>query len=305
MEYSRREFVRSGAAGALGLAGRAVFAAPGEEGKGGKSEVFVGKGKAEKTIPALLEKMGGMGRFVKKGARVVIKPNMSFTNPPEMATTTSPEAVRTVAELCLRAGARRIIVCDNTIREAAICREKSGIEAGVKDLKGVVVYTPKRETQYEERTDEQARELSRVMLVKEALRADALIALPVAKSHSAGGVSLGIKGMMGLVKERGVMHAEMDLHRAIAELLYYVKPHLSIIDAGRALLDNGPAGPGTVKQLETYVAGVDPVAVDSFGVSLASWYGRRFEGTQVAHINYAGEMGFGNVESSKIAEVSI
>jgi uncharacterized protein (DUF362 family) len=84
-----------------------------------------------------------------------------------------------------------------------------------------------------------------------------------------------------------------------------MKPHLSFVDASRALLDNGPAGPGRVVQLDTFVAGTDPVAVDSYGVTLASWYGKTFEGKQVGHIKWGGQLGFGNVESSMISEIAV
>jgi uncharacterized protein (DUF362 family) len=110
---------------------------------------------------------------------------------------------------------------------------------------------------------------------------------------------------MGLVKDRGIYHSNMDLHKAVAEQLYYFKPSLCIVDATRALLDNGPAGPGKIAELKTFVGGVDPVAVDSYAVTLASWYGKKFEGKQIKHLKIAGELGFGNVESSMISEIAV
>ena len=110
---------------------------------------------------------------------------------------------------------------------------------------------------------------------------------------------------MGLVRDRGIMHREMDLHIAIAEQLYYITPSLTIIDASRALLDNGPAGPGKVLELNTFVAGTDPVATDSYGVSLASWFGRKCEGKNVKHLEYAAKFGFGNIEAGKINEIFV
>jgi len=275
-----------------------------EESKG-RSEVYTGKGKAADIIPKIIKKMGGMGRFVKEGSRVMIKPNISFANPPDWATTTSPEAIHTVAKLCLDAGAKKVIVCDNTLREPDMCKEKSGVMEAVKDLKGAVVFVPKRENMFVEKTSDKAKELTRTAVVKEVYRADALICLPITKSHSAGGISLSIKGLMGLIKDRDIFHREMDLHMAVAEQLYYITPTLTIIDASRALLDNGPAGPGKVVQIDKYVAGTDPVAVDSFGVTLASWYGRQMEGKNVKHIRNAAELGFGNMASDMISEVPV
>ncbi len=302
MDLSRREFVKSSAVASL----LAVPVVALDQAASAKSEVFVGKGNAEIVIPKILAKMGGIGRFVKPGSRVVIKPNMSFANPPEWGTTTSPEVVAILAKLCLDAGAKRVIVCDNTLRDPQICKAQTGIGAALKDLKGVVIFTPQQvDSFYEEKSHPKALELTRTEVVKEVLAADALICLPAAKSHSAGGVSFGIKGLMGLVKNRGRFHSEMDLHKAIAEQLYYMTPTLTLIDATRALLDNGPAGPGKVVTLNTYVAGTDPVATDSFGVSLAPWYGRSFDGKQVTHLQHASALGFGNVDSAKISEITV
>jgi uncharacterized protein (DUF362 family) len=303
---TRRDFLKSAAAGAVTLSVpftvRSVSA-----GVPAKSEVFAGKGTASEIIPKLFEKMGGVSRFVKAGGRVMIKPNMSFSNPPEWATTTSPEAVYTVAKLCLDAGAKRVVICDNTLADPEICKQKSGIADAVKGLKGAVVFTPLsgQAQLFEEKTCDKASELTKTEVVKELGRMDALISIPIAKSHAAGIVSFGIKGLMGLVRDRGAMHREMDLHVAIAEQLYYIKPSLTIVDASRALLDNGPSGPGKVLELNTFAASTDPVAADSYGVSLASWNGRKLEGKNVKHLEYAARFGFGNVESGRITEIPV
>ncbi|MGB7568166.1 MAG: DUF362 domain-containing protein [Chitinivibrionales bacterium] len=299
---TRRDFLKTAAAGAAALSMPALAGNAFAESTS-KSEVFAGKGKASVIIPKLLEKMGGISRFVKPGSRVLIKPNMGFGNPPEWATTTSPEAVYTVAKLCLDAGAKRVVICDNTLRDPEICKQKTGIANALKGLKGSVIFTPTEQQPnfFEEMTNSKATQLTKTEVVKELGRSDAVILLPIAKSHAAGGVSFGIKGLMGLVRDRGAMHREMDLHIAIAEQLYYIKPTFTIIDASRALLDNGPAGPGNVLELNTFVASVDPVAADSYGVTLASWYGRKCEGKNIKHLQYAAKFGFGNVESSRIS----
>jgi len=303
---TRRDFLITASAGAAALSAGAIIA-PGFAQAASKSDVAVGKGKAADIIPKLLEKLGGIGQFVKPGSRVMIKPNMGFANPPDWATTTSPEAVYIVAKLCLDAGAKRVVVCDNTLRDPEICKQKTGIADAVKNLKGAVVFTPTEQQPnlFEEKTHPKATQLTKTEIVKELGRTDTVICLPIAKSHAAGGVSFGIKGLMGLVRDRGVMHREMDLHIAVAELLYYIKPTLTIIDASRALLDNGPAGPGKVIELNTFAASVDPVAADSYGVSLAAWYGRKCEGKNVKHLEYAAKFGFGNVESSQINELTV
>lgn len=300
---TRRAFLGTAASGAALLATRPGFGA--EFKAGSKSEVIVGKGSAEEIIPKIVKKLGGIEQFVKPGSRVLIKPNMSFANPPEWATGTSPEAVYIVAKLCLDAGAKRVIVCDNTLREPNLCKEKTGIGAALEGLKKTVIFIPKQDSMFVTKSDSRAKALPSTEVVKQVYASDCIISLPTAKSHSAGGVSLNLKGLMGLIKERGTFHRETDLHTAVPELLYYMRPHLSFVDATRALLDNGPAGPGKVVELNTFVGGIDPVAVDSYAVTLASWYGKTFDGTKVKHIKNAGDMKLGNCESSMITEVAV
>ncbi len=304
---TRRDFLKATAAGGAVLSISGISPAFVQANTASKSEVVAGKGTAAVIIPKILARMGGMEHFVKPGSRVLIKPNMSFANPPEWATTTSPQAVYTVAKLCLDAGAKQVVICDNTLRDPEICKQKTGMFDALKGLKGAVIFTPQsaQEMLFEEKTSSAAKLLTKTDVIRELARTDTLICLPIAKSHAAGKVSLGIKGLMGLIKNRHTMHKDMDLHQAIAEQLYYFKPALTIIDASRALLDNGPAGPGNVAELNTFGASTDPVAVDSWGVSLASWNGRKCEGTDVKYLAHAARLGFGNVESGMITEISV
>jgi uncharacterized protein (DUF362 family) len=137
-------------------------------------------------------------------------------------------------------------------------------------------------------------------VAKEVLKADCLINVPTAKSHSATGVSLGIKNLMGLVYDRKVFHEKMELNRAIAEQLYIIKPKLTLVDAMNALVTAGPGGPGKVEKLDTIVATTDPVAADAYTVSLARWYNRSFKGTDVKYIKIAAELGFGEADNAKM-----
>jgi len=310
MTISRREFLTSAVAGTAAMTvsnitGQTPPAAPETAAVAAKSDVFAGKGTAAEILPKIMEKAGGIGRFVKAGSRIMIKPNMSFGNPPEWGTGTSPESVYTLAKMCLDAGAKRVIVCDNTLRDPEECKRATGIGDVVKKLKGTVLYIPKEDSMFVNKTDDRPKQLKTVDVVKEYYQVDAVLSISAAKTHSASGVSMNLKGLMGLIKDRGIFHREYDMDTAIAEQLYYMRPTFSIVDATRALLDNGPAGPGKVVELKTFVAGIDPVSVDSYAVTLAPWYGRTFEGKQVKHIKYASDLGFGNAESSKINTITV
>lgn len=293
----RREFLKTTAltAGTLACAPGFVRAADSP-----KPLVAVAKGAPAEAVRRVVAALGGMKRFVKEGGRVVLKPNMGFPNPPEWATTTHPEVVKAVAELCIEAGARRIIVMDHPLRDAELCRDRTGIGAALAGLKGVVIALPDDQKFFEERSIPQAKQLKVTSVAREVLKADALINIPTAKSHSATGVSLGIKNLMGLVWDRKVFHQDMELNRAVAEQLYVMKPALTIVDAIYALLTRGPGGPGQVEKLDTVVGSVDPVAADAYSVGLAKWYNREFKGGDVKHLQIANELGFGECDVAKM-----
>jgi len=103
----------------------------------------------------------------------------------------------------------------------------------------------------------------------EAVEADKLINVPIAKVHGTSGLTLGMKNLMGIMGGwRGRIHQRID--NSLAELTAFVKPTLTILDAVRILTANGPQGGrlGDVKKLDLVIAGVDPVAIDAYGATL-------------------------------------
>jgi uncharacterized protein (DUF362 family) len=294
---SRRDFLKTGSAAAATAAFSSVNVLA-QEAK--KPLVAVAKGKPEELVKKALTLLGGMQNFVKKGDRVVLKANMGFPNPPEWGTTTHPAIVRATAQLCLDAGASRVIIVDNPLRDGKVCKEKSGIGAAVDGMKGVVVALLEDAKFYEETPIPGGKQLKSTAIAKEVLRANAIINVPTAKSHSATGVSLGIKNLMGVIWDRKVMHEQMELNQAIADLLLVIKPTLTIVDCVYALLTNGPGGPGKTDELNMVVASTDPVAADSYTVGQARWYNREFKGAQVKHIKNAFDMGLGQIDIDKM-----
>jgi uncharacterized protein (DUF362 family) len=249
-----------------------------------------------------LEALGGISRFVKKGQRVVLKPNMSFTRTPEFGATTHPQVVATVAQACMEAGAQQVLVLDHTLHRAELCLERTGIREACKDIPGVHVLALQERKFFREIKIPQGKVLERVEVMKEVLDSPVLINIPVAKSHSATGVSMGIKGLMGLIWDREIFHSQVNMNQALADLATVIKPQLTILDATRALTSGGPGGPGEVKKPNLIIAGIDPVAVDSYGVSVVPWYGQTFKGRQVEHLQIAHQRGLGkiDIEQSKV-----
>lgn len=290
---SRRDFLKGTAS--AGVMASLLSSIPSSWGQSAYDLVVVSGAPSPATRKAL-EAMGGISRFVKKGQKVVLKPNMSFARPPEGASNTHPEVVATVAKACIEAGASRVLVIDHTLQRPETCLEISGIAKACQDLKGVYVLALQSRKFYQEVKIPQGKVLERVEIAKEVLESDILISLPVAKSHSATGISMGIKGYMGLIYERGPFHFQYDINEALADLATVIKPQLIILDATRALVTGGPGGPGQVVKPNLVIAGTDPVAVDAYGVTVAPWYGQNFKGRQVEHLLAAHRRGLGQID---------
>ena len=302
---TRREFISI----SLGMAVAALLPKPlfasGEEEITGPV-IGVARGDKSKLVKSALDQIGGIKRFVKKGDRVCIKPNISFAANADCGATTSVEITRQVVQLCLAAEAAKVIILDHTIQDPKLCIERSNIEQAIVDKKKVSLMTLNQERQYAEVEIPNGKELKSVKVAKVIQQADKLINLPTAKSHSATGVSLGMKSLMGLIWDRGYLHRQ-NLHQAIAELATVIKPDLTIIDATRALTSGGPGGPGKSVILNTVIAGTDMVAVDSYTVGITQWYNKSFTGKSVKHLVAAAELGLGEIDTEKmvIKEVKV
>jgi uncharacterized protein (DUF362 family) len=269
-------------------------------GAAGEHDLVVVSGDPAAATRKALEAMGGISRFVQKGQRVVLKPNMSFASSPERAATTHPLVVATVAQACMVAGAERVVVLDFPLYKTELCLQRSGIQDACKSIRGVYVLGLDERKFFREIKVPQGKVLDRVEVLKEVLDSHVLINLPQAKSHSNTGVSLGIKNLMGVIWNRWSFHTWYNINTALADLAMAIRPHLTVLDATRALVTGGPGGPGEVQRPNLVIAGTDPVAVDSYGVTVAPWYGQRFTGRQVEHLLVAHQRGLGKIDLDQL-----
>jgi len=302
MKYSRRDFIKTTAAcslvagaGPLLTGARSAFAAAQPA-----TTLAVVQGARAAATRKAVQILGGMEAFVKKGSRVVLKPNMSWASMVESAADTHPEVVATVATMCIEAGAREVRIVDHTINRPEACLKLSGIGEACGNMKNVYVYAVNDEKFYRSVEIPGGKVLKSVDIIKDVLDCDVFINLPCAKSHTTTGVTLGMKNLMGIIWDRGAFHSKFDINQALADLTSAVKVHLTVLDASRALTTAGPKGPGIVTEPKTIIAGIDPVAVDAMGVTVANWYGQKFKPSQIKHIAAAHAMGLGTMDLPKI-----
>jgi len=301
MEYSlnkgltRREFMCTQTKGAL------VFAAlasglfiPRRVLATASPDIVIAKGSPSAAARAAVGLLGGMEAFVKPGDKVVVKPNMSFARGPDSATNTSPEVVREIVAMCKDAGAGKVSVIDHPLRPNEECVE--GVRDACRIFGDTSVQALDDNDFYRETALPQAEKFRKTDVMKDVLEADVLIAVPVAKSHSSTGVSLSMKGMMGLILNRTIMHWRYDLSSSIVDLCTFLKPDLVVIDGTRVLSTNGPGGPGNVLKFDTIIASRDMVAADATAVAMFEWYGQKMQPRQVKHIRIAHERGLGRMD---------
>ena len=301
-KLSRRQFLKTTAGIAL-VAGtsRLVSRIDASE----KVDLAVVKSRSPETaVITAVEALGGFDNFVESGDVVVIKPNMAFPNPPGWGSTTNPEVVSAVVKLCIDAGAKSILIIDHPLARPEQCLKRTGIAAACNKFgsKKIRISMAMEQRDYKEIKLENAKTLEKTEIHKAMLRADVFINIPVAKSHSATGVSFGMKNVMGLIWDRKYLHQQIDLHQGIADLSSFdkLRPSLIVLDGTKALTTRGPEGPGNTKELNTIIAGTDPVAVDSYAVTLSRWNNRGYAPKDVKHIAAASAMGLGEMNLDKL-----
>jgi len=290
----RRDFIRDLAAGSLVLRfGPGTLA-----GATAMPAAFPVLAAIEGESPAAITReaiavLGGMKRFVGKGDKVVIKPNIGWDRTPEMAACTNPEVVKTLVELVLDAGAKTAIVIDNTTNQAKRCYVRSGIQEAVKQAGGEMLFVD------DYRVKKMALKgawLKEWDIVLDVVEADKIINVPIAKHHSLCRLTMGMKNWLGAIGgARNQLHQSLD--QAVVDLSAFFKPQLTVLDAYRILVRNGPQG-GRISDtqlVKTIVAGTDPVAVDAMGATFFEVAPR-----ELPYLGLARERGLGEFDLGKV-----
>ncbi|MDR1379209.1 MAG: DUF362 domain-containing protein [Synergistaceae bacterium] len=238
--------------------------------------------------------LGGMGRFVKSGQTVVVKPNISWDVAENAAANTSPALVARVIKHCLDAGAKRVLVVDHSIEYWESSWNTSGIAAAVKSSGGT--HAPAESAGYYQKIGLAGSVLKETRIHEALLECDTLISVPVLKHHGGAGVSIAMKNLMGCVWNRGEYHSK-GLQACIADFLHARKPDLSIVDAYRVITRHGPRGGSLedVAEMNAQILSPDVVAADAASARLL---GR--EPSEIGHIRLAAEAGFGQIDLTKL-----
>ena len=227
-------------------------------------------GQAEACIRALVEQMGGMGRFVRPGERIVLKANLLRAAPPESAICTHPAVVEAVAKLVKEAGGTPVI-CDSpggALHKEAVLRslyEKTGMAAAAAAAGAELSMDSSTRTV----SLPEGKVLRQAEIITPVAEADGVIDLCKMKTHVLMSMTGAVKNLFGVIPGLSKVgyHATHPDHETFADVLLdltgYVKPRLSLMDGILAMEGDGPGSSGTPRQVGLLLAAANPLALDT------------------------------------------
>ena len=225
---------------------------------------------AEACIRALVEQMGGMGRFVRPGERIVLKANLLRAAPPESAICTHPAVVEAVSKLVKEAGGTPVI-CDSpggALHKEAVLRslyEKTGMAAAAAAAGAELSMDSSTRTV----SLPEGKVLRQAEIITPVAEADGVIDLCKMKTHVLMSMTGAVKNLFGVIPGLSKVgyHATHPDHATFADVLLdltgYVKPRLSLMDGILAMEGDGPGSSGTPRQAGLLLASANPLALDT------------------------------------------
>ncbi len=248
-----------------------------------------------------ITELGGMKTFVKKGQKVVVKPNIGWDKTPEFASNTNPLLVGEIVRQCIAAGASEVVVFDHTCDDWRACYKSSGIEAAAKAA-GARVVPANEESYYKTVSLPNAKSLKSTKIHQAILDCDVWINVPVLKNHGGAKMTISMKNLMGIVWDRRFFHSN-DLQQCIADICTYdKKPVLNVVDAYRLMKTNGPRGKSEadVALSKGMFLSQDMVAVDTAATNFFNQV-REMPLASVGHLARGQEMKVGTMDLDKLS----
>jgi uncharacterized protein (DUF362 family) len=241
------------------------------------------------ALNSALDAVGGIGRFVKPGERVAIKPNIGWDRTPEQGADTNPVLVGEMVRLCLEAGASEVVISDIPCNYAPRCFLRSGIKEAAEKA-GAKVILPRDEDLVT--VDLRGKMLTAWPVLRHFIDADRLINMPIVKNHSLSRCTIGMKNLYGILGgSRNQLHQQID--QSIVDLAAFFTPTLIVVDATRVMTRGGPTG-GSLDNLlikNSVICATDQVAADA---RAAEFLGLLPD--KVGHIVLAQKSGLGNLD---------
>jgi len=244
-----------------------------------------------------IQELGGMGTFVTKGQKVLIKPNIGWDVIPELAANTNPLLVKRIIEHCFKAGAKEVYVFDHTCDNWVNTYKNSGIEKAAKSA-GAKVVPGNTENYYQSIEIPGGVKLKNAKVHEILLETDVFINVPVLKDHNSTRMTACLKNNMGLIWDRGYWHSN-NLHQCIADYaLFEKKPALNIVDCYNVMVKHGPQGVSKedLVLMKSQILTTDWVAGDAAAAKMLGIDPQKIDYIPIAH-----KMGLGNMNLDSLS----
>ncbi|HET6456501.1 MAG TPA: DUF362 domain-containing protein [Armatimonadota bacterium] len=260
--------------------------------------------KVFKAVKEAVDLLGGMGQFVSPGQKVLLKPNLLSSRPPDSAVCTHPAVMEAVAGL---AAATSGIVCsvgdspsigaenwDKYKRLLSVTGMMESIErAGIEPVRF--------DDSSIEREIPEAKVFHRLLLTKALDECDVLINIPKFKTHGLVRISGAIKNLFGCVpgRRKAMFHLQAGdnpemFAQMLVDVLRAVQPRLSIMDAIVGMDGQGPAA-GRRRNFGLIIASADPVALDATACRVAG-----IDPMSIPTVRLASEQGLGVADEIEV-----
>lgn len=217
-----------------------------------------------KGLRRSIDLIGGIQSFVKKGDRILLKPNLLYGKAPDKAVTTHPAVIRGIIQIVKEAGGIPSLGDSPGIGNSIGVAEKAGIKK-VAEAMGCPIIEFNRPVLPPER---KGRTFKNIEIDQAIFEADVIINLPKWKTHAQMLLTLGVKNLFGCIPgpRKALWHLKAgENHKLFAQMLVdiylMIQPSLTILDGIVGMEGNGPNS-GDPVPLGLLLASPDPLHLD-------------------------------------------
>src|ERR1041385_8869462 len=216
-------------------------------------------------VEAVLNHLGGIGRFIRPGQTVLIKPNQTVYYSAEEGCTTDPLVVGALIQLAKESGAARVQVAESSgcFFSSMQCMKITGMAAQAEREGAELIDLGSDETPNRTVEIPGGRVIQELPLPVPLLDADVIIDAPKAKNHHIEPISGALKNWVGTVNQkwRNHHHGDLDMIGRFMDIMMVSKPAFCVVDALIAGEGDGPIA-DQPHWVGCILASTDPVATD-------------------------------------------
>jgi uncharacterized protein (DUF362 family)/Pyruvate/2-oxoacid:ferredoxin oxidoreductase delta subunit len=190
-----------------------------------------------------IDLIGGIQTFVKKGNRVLLKPNLLYGKSPDKAVTTHPSILRGMVQIVREAGGIPYIGDSPSIGSLMKTAEKAGIKAVADETECPLVEFNKPVLP----PKGGGKIFKQLEIDQTVLESDVIINLPKFKTHTLTLLTLGVKNLFGCIPgpRKVLWHLRGGEDREtfaqiLLDVYQIVQPSLTILDGIVGMEGNGP-----------------------------------------------------------------